>query len=209
MYTCALCNNKPCRIADAENYPKNCPTKEVEEIDNIKALYLEDENYKISFNSALVENEGYCKMTRIEETISFAKKCGYQNLGIAFCSGLSNEALVLYKILKHNGFEVNSVMCKNSSIPKEFMNIEENQKVRPNTYEAMCNPIGQAKFLNKMSTDLNIVLGLCVGHDSLFFKYSDAPATVIGVKDRVLCHNPISALYLSEGYYKKKLYPEE
>ena len=42
----------------------------------------------------------------------------------------------------------------------------------------MSNPIGQAAFLNKVKTGLNIILGLCVGHDALFIKYSEAPITV-------------------------------
>ena len=70
----------------------------------------------------------------------------------------------------------------------------------------MCNPIGQAKFLSAAKTELNILLGLCVGHDSLFIKHSDAPVTVFAVKDRVLGHNPLAAIYLAEGYYKKKLF---
>jgi uncharacterized metal-binding protein len=70
----------------------------------------------------------------------------------------------------------------------------------------MCNPIGQAMMLNNAETDLNIIMGLCVGHDSLFMKYSEAPVTVLAVKDRVLAHNPLGALYLSDSYYKNKLY---
>lgn len=50
-------------------------------------------------------------------------------------------------------------------------------------------------------TDLNIAIGLCVGHDALFSKYSDAPVTTLIAKDRVLGHNPVAALY--SGYYKK------
>ncbi|NLY70124.1 MAG: DUF1847 domain-containing protein, partial [Clostridiales bacterium] len=73
-------------------------------------------------------------------------------------------------------------------------------------FEPMCNPIGQAYFLNKEETDFNIVFGLCVGHDSLFIKYSNAPVTVLAVKDRVLAHNPLGALYLSESYYKNRFY---
>jgi uncharacterized metal-binding protein len=64
---------------------------------------------------------------------------------------------------------------QNGSILKEFLGIKEEEKVRPGTYEPMCNPIGQAVFLNKSQTELNIILGLCVGHDSLFIKYSNAP----------------------------------
>jgi len=208
MYTCAVCNEKACKKGQGDKYPKNCPSREVEKLEEIREMY-DEENLKIAYNAALVESQGYCKWTRIEEIIDFANKCGYKNLGLAFCTGLSKEALICYKILKHHGFEVNSIICKNGSIPKEFLNIQEHEKVRPNSYEPMCNPIGQAEFLNKMNTDFNILLGLCVGHDSLFFKYTKAPTTVLAVKDRVLCHNPISALYLSEGYYKKKLYPQD
>lgn len=209
MYTCAICNDKPCKKGAEDEYPGNCPSREEEEIGEIKAFYREEENHKIAYNAALVESQGYCDKTRIEEIIDFANRCDYKNLGIAFCVGLSKEAKTLYSILKHNGFKVNSLVCKNASIPKEFIGIQEDEKVRPNNYEAICNPIGQAKFLNKMQTDFNIVVGLCVGHDSLFFKYSQAPVTVLVAKDRVLCHNPVAALYLADGYYKNKLYPEK
>ena len=50
-----------------------------------------------------------------------------------------------------------------------------------------------------------MVVGLCVGHDSLFYKYSDAPVTTAITKDRVLSHNPAGALYT--GYYKNQLFP--
>lgn len=206
MYNCAYCNERSCVSGDLTKTPRNCPTLDPDK-EEIKKRYLEDEIYKIAFNSALVESEGYCKKTRVEEIMAFANKCGYQNLGIAFCVGLKNEAKIFAKILTSNGFEINSVICKNGSIPKELLNIKEEQKVRPYTYEPMCNPLGQATFLNKANTDLNILLGLCVGHDSIFIKYSNAPVTVLAAKDRVLGHNPIAALYLSESYYKKKLFP--
>lgn len=67
----------------------------------------------------------------------------------------------------------------------------------------MCNPILQAKVLNEAKTELNIVMGLCVGHDSLFYKYSDALVTTCVTKDRVLGHNPVAALYTADFYYRK------
>ena len=69
----------------------------------------------------------------------------------------------------------------------------------------MCNPILQAKLLNEAGTDLNVVMGLCVGHDSLFYKYSDALVTTLVTKDRVLGHNPVAALYQANAYYKRLL----
>lgn len=206
MYTCDSCKEHYCKSGELNKVPNNCPCKENSDQENIKKLYNEEENHKIAYNSALVEAEGYCIKTRVEEIIDFAKKCNYKNIGIAFCVGLSEEARIMSKILRYNGFEVNSVVCKNGSIPKEFIGINDDEKVRPTTYEPMCNPIGQAYLLNKNKTDLNILIGLCVGHDSLFIKYSEAPITVLAVKDRVLCHNPLGAIYNSEGYYKSKIY---
>ena len=46
------------------------------------------------------------------------------------------------------------------------------------------NPIYQAEKLNEHDTDFNVVIGLCVGHDSLFINHSKAPCTVLSVKDR-------------------------
>jgi uncharacterized metal-binding protein len=67
----------------------------------------------------------------------------------------------------------------------------------------MCNPIFQAKLLNHSNTQFNIVLGLCVGHDALFFQHAQAPTTVLAVKDRVTGHNPLAAIYLVDSYYRK------
>lgn len=208
MYQCAMCSVHTCRTGDAEKMPTGCPCGH-EESQKVKDLYLLEENHKIAYQSALVEAEGYCRKTRLEEIMDFANKCGFKKLGIAFCIGLSREANLLSKILRHNSFDVESVVCKSGSIPKEFLNISENQKLDPTSYEPMCNPIGQAYLLNKAKTDLNIILGLCVGHDSLFMKYSDAPVTVFAVKDRVLAHNPLGAVYLSDSYYKKRMYPDK
>jgi len=205
MYTCAMCKSHSCKTGGLEKTPLNCPCNE-EELETIKELYLTPDNKNFAYCSALTEAEGYCRKTRLEEIIDFAHKCNYKNLGVAFCMGLLKEANAFCRILMHNGFTVNSLACKNGSIPKEFLGIKDNEKVRPGTYEPMCNPIGQAVFLNKAQTELNILLGLCVGHDSLFIKYSAAPVTVFAVKDRVLAHNPLGALYLSDSYYKDKLY---
>ena len=62
-----------------------------------------------------------------------------------------------------------------------------------------CNPVLQAQLLNEAGTELNIVMGLCVGHDSLFYKHAKAVTTTLVVKDRVLVHNPVMALYTAEG----------
>ncbi len=141
--------------------------------------------------------------TRIVEVCEFSRKMGYKLLGLAFCIGLAREAGIVEKILRVHGFEVASVVCKAGRTPKEEIGVRDDEKVRQGTDEAMCNPIYQAMLFNSMGTDFNVLLGLCVGHDSLFFKYAHAPTTVLAVKDRVTGHNPLAAIYLSESYYQK------
>jgi uncharacterized metal-binding protein len=46
-----------------------------------------------------------------------------------------------------------------------------------------------------------VILGLCLGHDTLFMQYCRVPMTVLAVKDRVTGHNPLAAIYTSSGYY--------
>jgi len=130
-----------------------------------------------------------------------AHGCGYQRLGLCFCMGLFREAQIVHHILEQNGFEVVGIVCKTGGVPKEALGIE-------NGGNAMCNPIGQAYYLNEHHTEFNIALGLCVGHDSLFFRYSDAPVTVFAAKDKVLGHNPLACIYTLEGYYEDKLLPK-
>jgi uncharacterized metal-binding protein len=62
-----------------------------------------------------------------------------------------------------------------------------------------CNPYGQAMALNAARTDLNIMVGLCVGADCVFAKASEAPVTTLFVKDKSLANNPIGAVY--SDYY--------
>jgi uncharacterized metal-binding protein len=141
--------------------------------------------------------------TRIVEICEFAQKMGYKRLGLAFCLGLAKEASIVEKILQKYGFEVISALCKAGRTSKEEIGLNEDEKIYQGTDEAMCNPIFQAKLFNHEETEFNVLLGLCVGHDSLFFKYAEAPTTVLAVKDRVTGHNPLVAVYLSDSYYRK------
>jgi uncharacterized metal-binding protein len=143
------------------------------------------------------------RLSRIEELIQFALKCGYKKLGIAHCGGLIKEAGLLTDILEKNDFDVVSVQCKAGAVPKEEIGIAATEKISgPENWETMCNPIAQAMIINRTKVDLAIMLGLCIGHDTMFIKYCTAPVTVLAVKDRLLAHNPLGALYLSESYYR-------
>ncbi len=69
--------------------------------------------------------------------------------------------------------------------------------------KSSATPIAQAEICNEEDTEFNIVMGLCVGHDSMFLKNANALCTVFAVKDRVLAHNPLGAVYTSDTFYKK------
>ena len=156
--------------------------------------------------AARVEYEGYCRLTRVEETMDFARRMGFHKIGIATCAGLLKESHALARILRANGFEVCSVACKAGMADKALLGVPEAcRSIGTN----MCNPILQAKLLNKQGTELNLLVGLCVGHDSLFYKYSHALCTTLVTKDRVTGHNPAAALYTAESYYKSLYGPEK
>lgn len=138
---------------------------------------------------------------RIREICEFARKMGYNRLGLVFCVGLYKEAAIVAQIFQNQGFETVSVVCKVGSIPKEEIGVKDSEKIFIGKHESMCNPILQAVIVNEAMTDFNILLGLCVGHDSLFFKYAEAPTTVLAVKDRVTGHNPLGPIYLWGNYY--------
>ena len=211
--SCAYCPDKvrACRVGEsAERGPGYCPTKvDQDGIDEAAGEYADDEIRHISQASAVVEAEGYCKWTRVQEIGEFAKRMGFKKIGIATCISFVDHAKVLSGILESHGFEVASVACKHGSIPKEELGLKDEEKIRPGNFEAICNPVGQAELLKRAGCELNVVLGLCVGHDSLFFKHAEGLTTVLVAKDRVLAHNPIGALNLADTYYSSLWGPEK
>lgn len=203
--SCTNCGVLNCAKRDGK-YPEFCLTTgfDQQELEEIKKLYLEDEeNNKISVISAEIEGEFYCRYTRVEEIIEFAKRMGFKKIGIATCFGLIEESRIFAQILRKNGLEPYAALCKVGALNKTDIGVRE--EFTKQTGNALCNPIMQAKLLEKARTDLNVVVGLCVGHDSLFYKYSNTLTTTLITKDRVLAHNPVGALYQTKAYYKKLL----
>lgn len=215
---CAQCTKVVCYSEHFLDGSSNCPTRTKAEIIN-QALqeYGNAEVKEFARQASIQEFECYMhlpeglttRIPRVEEVIQFARKMGYRKLGVAFCVGLREEGRTFTTILENRGFDVVSVCCKVGGIPKEQIGIMKEQKIGgPDVYESMCNPITQAKILNEAGVEFNILVGLCVGHDSLFFKYAEAPTTVLVAKDRVFGHNPAAGLYLSGSYYRRLLRKE-
>jgi len=217
---CALCSvKKPaCRIPGG-HAPDFCPTINLSKVvDSATEAYNSPDVAKFAKMASIQEAECYTSRhvqpyvmhpikPRVQEVCEFAHKMGYKKLGVAFCGGLNNEAKTLNKILVAQGFEVVSVCCKVGVNPKETLGIAEEEKIRIGQFESMCNPIAQASILNHSDVEFNVLVGLCVGHDSLFFKYANAPTTVLVAKDRVTGHNPVAALYSTGNYYARMLRP--
>ena len=219
---CSRCTTKACenrgQKADAEPHPLEkapdfCPMKLMPEIFS-RALSEYDSPDLKEFARLASVQEGQCyehlpdglrtKLPRIEELIQFSRKCSYKRLGIAHCGGLAYEARILTDILENNGLEVVSVQCKTGAVPKERIGLKPEEKiVDPGQWETMCNPIAQAMIINNSGVDLAIMLGLCLGHDTIFLKYCNVPLTILAVKDRVFAHNPLAALYTSGTYYHR------
>ncbi len=204
-FSCAECIQSSCYRQD-RHFPDFCLSETVApaELDGITQQYRgESPDARIARASAEVEGTYYGKLTRVEEIIAFANRIDARKIGLATCIGLSEESRTFMKILKINGLEPYSVICKVGSVDKTEIGIPDDLKILKGSHESMCNPILQAKLLNGQKTDLNVIIGLCVGHDSLFIKYSDAPVTTLITKDRMLGHNPAAALYTSGFYYKR------
>ncbi|MCR5176933.1 MAG: DUF1847 domain-containing protein [Anaerovibrio sp.] len=189
---CANCTSHAC-------YTKGVNCTEYKDEDILSAY--SDEEKKIMQAAAYVEGTFYSNITRLEETAEFAKAMNYKRLGMAFCIGFNAEAKYIARFFKNRGFEFYSVCCKNCSFAKKNLDLKQ---VKPELeHEAMCNPKFQAKILAEKNTELFIACGLCVGHDAIFNASCPGPVTTLVVKDRLLAHNPLGAIY--SRYWKRKL----
>ena len=182
---CALCSEKECREGKDCSGISDHVSYEGHDLESMNA-------------AAAIEVEYYMQKTRLEELILYSQKMGYERLGIAFCIGLEKEAEIIQKILEKD-FDVYSVCCKVCGMDKDEYGLK---KLEPEKFTPICNPIAQAMMLENKNTQLNIIVGLCMGHDTIFTQHSNAPVTTLIVKDRVLGHNPAAAIY--SGYYLKK-----
>jgi len=203
--SCTDCGLLNCYRQESR-FPDFCPGESVgkQTLEGITGHYCgEDEDARAAKAAAEVEGLYYGKLTRVEEVLAFARRIGARKIGLATCVGLVEETRLFSKMLRQNGFDPYAVLCKIGSTDKTEIGIEEELKLRPESFEALCNPLLQAKMLNDWKSDLNVVIGLCVGHDALFCRHSEALVTTLIVKDRVLAHNPAAALYTSRSYYKR------
>ncbi len=212
--TCHSCNSiYYCTAGNPNTQKQNCPmvvNSEIEE--EVIKLYKTDEFIRKSTKIAsIVEAQGYINWPRLKDTIEYAKGMDFKKLGLAFCVGLRKEAEKTAEILNKYGFEVCSVCCKTEAIKKTDVEVPKEYTMISKTGYPIgimsCNPAAQALLLNKAKTDMNIIVGLCVGHDITFTHLSKAPVTTFIAKDRSNPHNPAAVLYTSYGdsYFAKDI----
>jgi len=198
---CDRCEAKGCRFGSPSKH-RRCPSNHEIDRGEVVSGYQDEAVRDLYLAAAKVEKGSYLRVRgaltpvrpRIIEVIAFARETGMEKVGVAFCSGLAPEAEIICGILEKSGLDVASVMCKCLSIEKIDLDIPEEDYIagRP---EKGCNPLLQARLLNEAGTDLNLIVGLCVGHDILFTQHSDAPVSTLVVKDRMTGHNPLAALH--------------
>jgi uncharacterized metal-binding protein len=206
---------------DFSKLPVFCPMKtKMDIINEAKKKYEEEENKQIYINSAINEQQSYEIIRgrrigvrpRVLEVIQFSKLMEWKRLGIAYCGGVTREAKRIVEILENAGIQIYSIRCTCGNMDKTVLGVPKEYKIsnlfnEPEKFEAACNPIVQAEILNSENTDLNIIVGLCIGHDLAFTKYSKAPVTTLLVKDRVTGHNPMASLYSS--YHHPRYWDEQ
>ncbi len=145
-------------------------------------------NYTKEFCKIMQANYDSTSMSsnRIDEILNFAREMNFKKIGIAYCITFSYEAQVLEQYFSKY-FDVYKVDCKYGKVTK-------NEIIGGGGSRIICNPAGQADYLNKRNAELNISMGLCVGHDMIFSKKSDGLVTNLFDKDFTNNNNPAKAI---------------
>lgn len=110
----------------------------------------------------------------------------YKKIGLANCVMFNRETKAIEQYLGKD-FTVHKVHCK-------YGRLTRNELFKNGDSSIICNPAGQANFLNSNETDMNISIGLCVGHDMVFSSQSKAPVTTIFTKDFTNNNDPAVAV---------------
>jgi uncharacterized metal-binding protein len=192
---CARCPSKGCLLGPVEDGPKFCPmTTSPDIFEEARGIVEKPEIQEMFRGVARTWKDSALSKNRIEETMIYARAMGFTKLGLAFCIGLSDQARVVSALFADRGFEVVSGCCMTGGFSSDDVGLSVDDKISAEGRQPQCNPVGQALIMNTNGTDLNVLLGLCVGDDSIFIKHSDAPVSVLAVKDRLNNHNPLAPI---------------
>jgi len=87
-------------------------------------------------------------------------------VGIASCLGSVDTAKGIIGILEAEGIKTALVTCKLGGLTID--NIDKDGKAYKHPG---CNPIAQAKILNRLKVPVVVLVSLCIGHDMIFIKH--------------------------------------
>ena len=193
-----VCIKQGCWRGDRGKIPTYCEANiYLDEVDRSNKEYPKKGVVDIYKAACVVRAHNDGMTPRIEEALLYAKELKLQKIGFAACVSMVSELDLLVKLFTKEGFEVYTVGCQIGGADATKRGVPEAQG-----YSASwCHSIAQAEILNKEKTELNFILGLCMGHDILFSQYSQAPVSTLIVKDRVTGNNPAAALY---GWHRRK-----
>ena len=199
---CNVCQKVECRHNYPNGIPKYClATRFHDTLERTKSEYSTPGVVDIYKAAGKVVTKGYGKWPRIQEAIEFARELGVNKVGFASCVALIRELGAIAELFTGAGFKVVSTACQVGRVRPIDRGISPDFTDFLGLY---CNPIAQAEILNHEGTQLNFILGLCLGHDILFNRYSKAPASTLIVKDRVTGNNPAAAL--SSFFHRQSLW---
>ena len=180
---CSTCDVRAC--IRGGHYPDTCTadlcTPDMR--DHLLELYAAPEYHAVmraAYKTILQSTAA--KWPRVQEIVTFAHIMGFTKIGIASCISFAHETEMLATLLRDEGFEVVDAMCKIGGLRKSDIGLlEDGRRDGP-----LCNPAMQADALNNAGTDMNLVVGLCLGYDMLFNRFSKALCTTLAVKDQSL-----------------------
>jgi uncharacterized metal-binding protein len=178
---CAKCKSFVCRVGRVDAVPDNCPMKA--DFPDFADLYSTPEALRLAHQSAILEAVGYCRWTRVREIAEFATRMEYERLGIGYCPDMAREALLAATYFRDHALEVR--------LPPQKLD---------------CDPLGQAQMLADAETQLNVIAGMCVPHEAIFIRTSQAPVTALVARDERFSHNPAASLYTADSYAHSELY---
>jgi len=197
--TCYKCDcSTKCSIGVPNKELENCPIRSSSGIQRkaIELYQTDDFIKRANIVSTIVKEQR--SLPRLKDTIEFARGMGYKKIGIASCAGLQKETKITAEKLTQYGFEVSSVCCQTGGDKRIDVDAPEDfalpSKKDYHLDYVTCNPVAQALLLNNVKTDLNLIIGLCIGHDITFTHLSEAPVTTLIAKDRLIRHNPAATL---------------
>jgi uncharacterized metal-binding protein len=204
MLWCDQCSRNDCFNGYTSGKPEYCrAAADTEMLEALPETFQNDEVAEYHIAAARLikrQKDAGLFWPRIQEGIEYAKELGVKKVGIAICGSMLWQGKELAKLMKYAGLEPCMVNCMAGGVSNETTGIPGKWAV------PSCNPVVQAKILNKAGTEFNFIYGLCVGHDTLFIQHSEAPVSVLLVKDRVTGNNPGAVLF--SFYHRNKMLAE-